>query len=481
MNRRESLKLVPVIPALCAKTAFGGAGVLHETGVPQKSLSIRYLDTVRDMLSDIRKTQAENILEASHAMARALLAGRTVWYSWDMGHSVEADVFPGRPGVPQFFSVGYDPGNAKRGDVLLSSIWTGVNAYIAGMGFANRDDEPMDFRPADAKEKGTLIIGAPSPWGMDAKGDEEIVYPSARYAIRPSADIWIETGITTLGAVMDIPGAGAPFGPVSGIIGMVTFWMMAADVCRMVAREGMTLPVTPAGQKLTDENADTPSLDAPLMDDYFDTVLRQLEMIGAELGTIRGIARMAVDSVLAGGTVYCYSRDRNALAYESQTRRGGMALTRGLYDENGELSVFGDPFEGTSRDTVIMGIHSPADPVDLRHLDTFRGRGLKIASIGPATRNLEIPEGRTVPKEADLHAGRMCDTEGLYAFPGFKGRVCPTSGACLNQLFWAICMEIMEMMIERTGNVPGVYLTGAVRGGIDHLNRVNAIYEERGY
>jgi len=92
-----------------------------------------------------------------------------------------------------------------------------------------------------------------------------------------------------------------------------------------------------------------------------------------------------------------------------------------------------------------------------------------------------LPDGRTVPKEADVHIGRMCDTYGIYAVPGFKRKVCPTSGACLNQLYWSVCMEIMEGIIRRTGNVPGVYLTGAVEGGIDHLNRVNAIYEERGY
>ena len=316
---------------------------------------------------------------------------------------------------------------------------------------------------------------------MDAKGDEKIVYDSAKFTIRPSSAIWIETNITKLGAVMNIPGAGAPFGPVSGVIGMVTFWMIAADACRILAREGKSLPVDGGGPELSGNDVPWVGLDDPLMDDYFDTALRQLEMIEAEMGDIRTIAEMAVDAVLSGGKVYCYSRDRNALAYESQTRRGGLALTRGLYDEDGALSVFGEDFQGTSKDIVIMGIQSPDDPVDLGHLDTFRRHGLKVASIGPMTRGLKIPGGRTVPKEADVHTGRMCDTNGLFAVPGFGRKVCPTSGVCLNQIFWAVCMEIMDGIIRRTGNVPGVYLTGAVEGGIDHLNRVNRIYEQCGY
>ncbi|MCD6308707.1 MAG: hypothetical protein J7M24_06905 [Candidatus Latescibacteria bacterium] len=481
MKRRDTLYLIPLgITALAGGSALSGARDMHHEK-PSTPLSLRYLEKVRDMLTWIRRTQSENLLEASHAVARTILNGRTCWYSWDMGHSVQADIFPGRTGVPALFTVGYNPKTAKEGDLMLASIWNGVNAYISGMGFRNQDEDPMTVTPADVRKRGVLIIGAPAPWGMDAKGDEKIVYDSAKFTIRPSSAIWIETNITKLGAVMNIPGAGAPFGPVSGVIGMVTFWMIAADACRILAREGKSLPVDGGGPELSGNDVPWVGLDDPLMDDYFDTALRQLEMIEAEMGDIRTIAEMAVDAVLSGGKVYCYSRDRNALAYESQTRRGGLALTRGLYDEDGALSVFGEDFQGTSKDIVIMGIQSPDDPVDLGHLDTFRRHGLKVASIGPMTRGLKIPGGRTVPKEADVHTGRMCDTNGLFAVPGFGRKVCPTSGVCLNQIFWAVCMEIMDGIIRRTGNVPGVYLTGAVEGGIDHLNRVNRIYEQCGY
>jgi len=272
----------------------------------------------------------------------------------------------------------------------------------------------------------------------------------------------------------------APIGPVSGILGMTTFWMMMADTCRILARRGLSVPVRGNEPVLT-ENVQRTGLHDPLMDDYFEQVLLQIEMIGAELGDIRRIAETAVDCLLAGGKVYGYSRYRDALSIEAQTRRAGLALTRGVDEYDGKLRTFEGDFEGGPNDLVIMGIFSPDDEADLGHLDTFRKSGMKIASMGPMTRNGLIPGGRTVPKESDVHVGRMCDTYGLYAFPGFERRVCPTSGALINQIFWATCMEIVEEMIRRNGNVPGAFFSAAIRGGTEHMYLMNNWWRERGY
>lgn len=484
MKRRDAVRIIPAAFAgLTARSTMGLTEMMcrnDKPGCAGQPLAVRYLDKVRDMLTTIRETQSDTMLEAAYLIARTIKNKGTCWYSWDMGHSVTSDIFPGRPGVPAFVTVGFDSRKAKKGDCMLASIWSGATAYISGMGFKEGEEKPKEIEPADVKDQGVLIIGSASPWGLDAKGPEAIVYDSAKHAIKPSAALWIETNITKLGAVMELPGAGAPIGPVSGIIGMATYWMIAADVCRILARDGISLAVD--GDE-PDLGKDVPriGLNAPLMDDYFAMFMRQHEMIGAEMGDIRKTAALAIDTVLNGGKVYCYSRDRNNLAYESQTRRGGLALTRGMFDENGKISVFGEPFKGTSNDIVIMGIDRPDHDTDLRHLDEFRSAGCKVIAIGPMTRDGKIPGGRTVPKEADIHLGLMCDTYGLYAVPGFKRKICPTSGAMLNQLFWATCLEIAEGIVTRTGNVPGVYLTGAVTGGLDHLARVNLKYEERGY
>ena len=474
MKRRRALGLIPLsISGMSGvvQKAFSQEmpGMQHPPSVVPgnppflpEPLSVRYLHKVRDMLIRIRHTQSENLLESSYAIARTVMNKGTCWYSWDMGHSTTCDLLPGRNGVPEIFTIGYNPEKSRNGDLFLVNIWSGPHE--------------------DLVKKDILVIGAPAPWGSDAKMSELIVRDSAKVRIRPYSDIYIDLDVTTLGAIMDVPGMPAPIGPVSGILGIVTFWMMMADTCRILARDGKSVQVRGDEPKLSGDNIPWVSLHDPHMDDYYDQVLQQKEMIGAELGNIRKIAQMAVDSVLEGGRVFVYSRYESGLAVEAQTRRGGLSLTRGIYDKESTLIDFsGKPINGSPKDLVIMGIVQPDDETDLKHLDTFRKYGMKVASMGPITRNIRIPDGRTVHGETDIHVGRMCDTYGLYAVRGFERKVCPTSGALLNQIFWASCMEIVEEMIRRTRNVPGVFFSAAVKGGTEHMNRMNELYMERGY
>ena len=73
------------------------------------------------------------------------------------------------------------------------------------------------------------------------------------------------------------------------------------------------------------------------------------------------------------------------------------------------------------------------------------------------------------------------DTYGVFALPGIKKKIAPTSGPINNQIFWAVCFQIAEQIIERTGNTPAIYLSGALKGGMDKLNEVKRLYKERGY
>ncbi|MCD6307869.1 MAG: hypothetical protein J7M24_02600 [Candidatus Latescibacteria bacterium] len=466
MNRRQSMSFIPLTFAGIAETvrraAAEGIGEAVTARPGDRPLSAVYAEKARDMLLEVRRTQSENLLEASYAIARTVMNGGRCWNQWDMGHSTSYDLAPGRNGLPEIITDGFDPDRARDGDCFLAN---------------RRSAYPV------LDEKDIFVIGSPSPWSLDAQGNTGIELESAMYRVRPYADIWIETNITRIGSVIRVPGMPAPMGPVSGILGLATFWMMMADACRVLARDGHPVPVRGDEKPLADNAAGQVSLYAPLMDDYFDALLMELDMIGAEMGALREIARMAADSVLSGGKVYGFSRYMHALAYEAQQRRGGMSLTyQGLYDKEGEITALRDTFEPGGGDTVVMGIFEPDNPEDLRCLDLFRGYGMKVASIGPMTRGRTIPPGRTVPKEADVHIGRMCDTYGLFAVPGFERKVCPTSGVLQCQLWHTLQFEIFEEMIRRTnGNIPYVYLNGAVRGGMEHVYRTNAVYRERGY
>ncbi len=465
MKRREAIRLMPLSIAGAAGMTRGActpATAAEGTPLPEGGFAERYQRTVRDMLVRIRETQSENLLEASHAIARTIARGNTCWCTWNMGHGTTFELFPGRDGLPALFTPGYDSERLRDGDLLLTN-----------RGAVNIEDR---------KRKDFLVVGAPVPWSSDAGLSELIVVDSAKHRNRPHSDIWIETFVTTIGAVVDIPGMPAPAGPVSGIIGITLFWMMAADACRILALEGGSVPVSGKEPELPPDTQYV-GLHDPLMDDFFDRVLMQIEMIGAETGYIREIAEMAAESVLAGGKVYGYSCHRTGLCGEAQGRRGGLTMTRGIFANDGAVTDYrGNPVRGSSKDLVIMGIYQPADETDLDALDTFKGMDMKTASIGPMTRGVAVPDGRTVPKETDVHAGRMCDANGLYAIPGFERKVCPTSGALQMQMYWVTVMEIIAEVMRRTGgNVPGIYRSAAIEGGREIDDRINVIRDERGY
>ncbi len=107
-----------------------------------------------------------------------------------------------------------------------------------------------------------------------------------KFRIRPYSDIWIDLDIDIIGAQVHIPGSYAPLGPESGPLMGTIFWMIVSDACRLLARNGKSFPVAGDEPELS-ANASRNNLDRPLMGEYYDTVLRGLELIGSELGEMR--------------------------------------------------------------------------------------------------------------------------------------------------------------------------------------------------
>ncbi len=473
MKRRDMIRFFPLSLAGmagmtgAAHRAFGADNDWDKRWpvVEGEPLAKVYSKRIRERLTWVRENQSEGLMEAAHAIADTVAAGgRCYLASWDAGHT-ESDLWPGRNGEPDIFSTNWDLAKAKKGDLILT---TGQMT-----------------QGAEAKKKGIFIIGCPSPWSGDSRYPELLREDVRSMVIRPYADIFIENQATSLGGVLSVPGMPAPMGPESGIVGKTTLWMMLADACRILAKKKISRPVKGDEPKLKGDTVDYKafggwvSLTEPLMDDYFQEAMNQLEMVFAEYGTIRKIASMAADAVLSGGKIYGYSR-YNSIAGEADTRRSGLTLTQGCYGFRFDTPDSKKNFPGTSKDCVIMGITKPDDEVDLAMLDLFKSRGMKVASLGPMTRSIQIPKGRTVPKETDFHAGRMCDTYGLFAVPGFDQRICPTSGVVIDHLFWCTIMELAEQYIQRTGgDVPGAYYSGALKGGMEYFYRMLETYRDR--
>jgi len=453
MKRRDMLSLIPAVGAglLAAgreRRALAGEG---------RPLGLDYLDRVVGFFGKIRATGTDDMLEAAYHIAAARTRGGTCFCQWETGHSFDGDMFPGRPGDPDIFVMGYTMGqppvDPKRGDLLIVNVLR----------------QPLE----DPREKGIFVIGGPTPWCADTANTELLTERNRRLEIRKHSDIWIETYNPTLGALMWLPGADAPLGPTSGALGMVSYWSMIADAVRILARGGVAVGMKGDEPPL---GGDAPyeSLDRPLGAAYIDAAVRQVRMIEAEYGVVKRIASAAADRILDGGSLYVYSRYRQALSAEARGKRGGLALIKTTWA--GDAS-----FEPGGRDLVIMGIYRPDDETDLAMLDRCRNAGTAVAAIGPATRDARAPEGRTVRGRADLHLGLMCDTYGLFALPGVERKVCPTSGLLVNLMFWTTMIELAEEIMRRTGDTPAVLSTGALIGGGEQRRRSTELAKSRGY
>lgn len=459
MKRRDTFRLIPLTAAGLSIMAGQAAAIdtsprLVDTGKPMP-LALQYPKIILEMLTWIHQNQTENIIESAYAIARTVRKGGTVWINWDQGHSTRGEMFPGRHGMPSFLTHGYDVKKAKNGDLLMASRIL--------------SQEEFD----DLGKKDIFLIGSPSPWSGDPIGFEHVSKDIQKLKFRPYSDLWIETNITSIGPILRVPGMPAPIGPVSGPVYLVIMWMILADACRALALEGKSASVDGDEPELSDKSVGLINLADPLMDNYLFTVTQEMELIGAELGSIRKIASMAVDTILNGGIVYYYSRYPETFRGEATGRRGGFGFARGLSD--GDIT-------GTSKDCVIMGVFQPDDEADIKNLDAFKKIGMRVASIGPITRNFTIPKGRCIHKETEVHAGRMSDTYGLYAIQGFNRKVCPTSGVLMIVINWAISMEIIEQIGERTGgDVPGVHYSGALKWGNEMNSRIRAMVQDRGY
>ncbi|MDP2984269.1 MAG: hypothetical protein Q8O92_13190 [Candidatus Latescibacter sp.] len=469
MKRRTLLKLISM--------ALYGAAGLPETcpaGVT-KPLGLQYLEKMRQIFEKIKSTQSEEMLEASYRIADTIKKGKKCHRVWETGHSVNNDFWPNRPGDTNIFENKTIP--YEKDDLLLANRG-------GGSGMENNH------------KKGVFIIGGCTPWGGSDIQYAELLLPEVQsLKICPYADIWIETFDTAYGAFIHVPGETAPLGPVTGALGMMTFWIMMSDTARILARDAVSFAVygdePPIGGTKFKAN-----LSRPLGELYYDTALQQHKAIEDEFVSINEIATMAVHAVLTGGRVYCYSRYEDALCLEAVERRAGLALTYGLWGPpdnikiakytivdrvTDEKKVVDEAFKPTGNDIVIMGTAYPDNAEDIECLELFKKSGMGTAVIGPTTRNGIVPDGRTVCKEADVHVGAGCDSYGLFALPGIQRKVSPTSGLIQNQIFWAICGQIAEQIVERTGNAPGIFLNGGLKGGMEKLVAVRRTFRQRGY
>ena len=250
MNRRHVVKLLP----LAAASMLGHLEYAESKATCKvrskcsKPLCLRYLERVREMFEEIKRTESDNLLEAAYHIARIYKNGGTCYNQWDMGHNIAYDLYPDRQGDPGLFTNGYQENRAKDGDLLLISTF----------------GSPLK----DPHEKGVFVIGGASPWTAETPDWQLLREQNHKLKFRHFCDLWIDKHITTHGAIMWLPGASVPMGQTSGIMGLMTFWMMNADAVRILARDSVRIAVSGDEPELG-ENAPYVSLNEPLGRDLF--------------------------------------------------------------------------------------------------------------------------------------------------------------------------------------------------------------------
>ena len=298
------------------------------------------------------------------------------------------------------------------------------------------------------------------------------ISPRTRFV--PFADLWIETNTDHIGAQVKIPGSAAPLGPESGPLNGTILWMMVADACRILSRKGIKVKVEGDEPELKGNRVPWIDTDEPLMDNYFDTVIRQLESIPSEIGELKKMAGMAVDTLLKGGTVYFYSRYYESLAGEAVGRRGGFIFAKGLSD--GKI-------QGTSNDCVIMGTYAPDDEADLKNLDEMK-KTRHESRLHRADQSRSQGSGRTyrIQRNGSPCRQNVRHVRPFSPIPGFDRKVCPTSGSMATSLLWVMSVRTRHGDDTQDGNhAPPSISTGALKFSVDHNAQMGAIASQRGY
>ena len=183
MNRRDTFKSIPLVAA----SMFAGTKKAESKEKEPRPLCLQYLGRVRKILGKIRSTEIDNLLEASYNIARTYTNGGTCYNRWDMGHSTVFDTFPDRPGDPKIFEDRYREEELKKGDLVLMSM---VGAPLK----------------RDLRKEGIFVIGAPAPWSAETPNAHLLNERSRTFKYRHVCELWINTYITTRGAIMWLPG-----------------------------------------------------------------------------------------------------------------------------------------------------------------------------------------------------------------------------------------------------------------------------------
>ncbi|MFC1692095.1 hypothetical protein ACFL1R_01155 [Candidatus Latescibacterota bacterium] len=194
---------------------------------------IKYRNGIIDRIQLVRKANAELFDRVAEIGVNTYISGHKLYAYMHAGHTHNADNFEGRIGLPKLFIPCQQNAELDRieaGDLLVCT---------------SGDNPPM---PDVIKNKKATLVTWTYPYGGDAnylfeQTDTERAKRLKANAIGKYAEFMIDTFQEPPDGTIDIPGIRAKFGPQSGPLVMIMFWMITLRIVEALAEKNVELEV----------------------------------------------------------------------------------------------------------------------------------------------------------------------------------------------------------------------------------------------
>lgn len=185
-------------------------------------LSERYLDEAQTLVQEILRREMPAIRKAAGWCAQAHRMGRRLWHL-DIGHFPPSETSPEREGNPHLFSaLAYrleEVQKISQGDMLVFGSILGVFALSVDICLT-------------AARQGAKVVYIGSPVETTLVPSQ---HPSGK-RVADVADLVIHTHVPYTDGVLREPWLPTPACPVSGFANVLVFWMLNAEVLRLLQR-----------------------------------------------------------------------------------------------------------------------------------------------------------------------------------------------------------------------------------------------------
>ncbi|MGQ9879382.1 MAG: hypothetical protein ACUVSV_00765 [Armatimonadota bacterium] len=187
-------------------------------------LAEKYLRTAAGLAQEIVRREMPAVRKVAQWCVDAQRAGKRLWYL-DIGHFPPFETVPEREGNPRLFApLAYrleEVEKVGRGDVLVFGSILGVFALSVDI-------------CRGARERGAKVVYIGSP--VD-KGVVPPQHPSGE-RVADVVDLVIRTHVPYTDGVIDEAWLPTPACPLSGFANTLVFWMLNAEVLRLLEGRG---------------------------------------------------------------------------------------------------------------------------------------------------------------------------------------------------------------------------------------------------